>query len=118
MNRNSSSDHKLEPGVAHWLFQRISAVILIPLTYPLIVFLNSYMHSPYEATLAWIKTPANLIYMIIWLLAVFYHAAAGLQVVIEDYVGNRSVQGMLIKITKGGFWVLAVAALVFLYRIS
>ena len=117
MNRASSSGKNIS-GTSHWLLQRISAVILIPLTYPLIVFLNSYTHAPFQDTLAWIKTPANLIYMIIWLLAVFYHAAAGLQVVLEDYVGNRALQSILIKVTQASFSVLAVAALIFLYQLS
>jgi succinate dehydrogenase / fumarate reductase, membrane anchor subunit len=101
----------------HWLMQRITAVILIPLSLPLIVFLDLCMNAPYQQTVAWLHSPLNRLCMGIWLLTAFYHAAMGLQVVIEDYIGKPGLQVMLIKTINAGFLLLAVTALFFMFRI-
>jgi succinate dehydrogenase / fumarate reductase, membrane anchor subunit len=112
MNKSTSS------GVSHWLMQRITAVLLIPLTYPLIAFLSHYRSATYGQTLDWLQSPINLVYFAIWVFAVFYHAAMGLQVIIEDYVGNRPLQALLIKAVNGAMLVLGLLSLLMIYRIS
>jgi succinate dehydrogenase / fumarate reductase, membrane anchor subunit len=119
MNKSSQLDAtNLTSGVSHWLIQRGSAILLIPLTYPLIKFLSVYVNGTYEQTLAWIQSTTNLVYLTLWFLTVFYHAALGLQVVIEDYVGNRGLQGLLIKLINWGFLGLGLITLIFIYRVS
>jgi succinate dehydrogenase / fumarate reductase, membrane anchor subunit len=101
----------------HWLMQRITAIILIPSTFRLLVFLNLCMTAPYQETVAWLKSPLNTICIEVWLLAVFYHSAMGLQVVVEDYVANQERQVKLIKAINLSFLFLAIAALFFIFRI-
>lgn len=101
----------------HWLMQRITAVVIIPLTYQLIVFLGLCMTAPYAQTLAWLKSPWHTLSIELWLLAACYHAALGLQVVIEDYIANESAQSLLIKVSNLIFLFLAVAALYYIFRI-
>jgi succinate dehydrogenase / fumarate reductase, membrane anchor subunit len=101
----------------HWLMQRVSAIILVPLSLPLLVFLDHCMNAPYQQTVSWLHSPLNRLCIGIWLLAVFYHAAMGLQVIIEDYVAKEGLQVMLIKTINAGFLLLAVAALFFMFRI-
>jgi len=46
-----------------------------------------------HATLvAWIQQPAVAVAMILLILATFYHAQLGLQIVIEDYVSTHSTR--------------------------
>lgn len=104
-------------ATAHWLMQRITAVILIPLSYWLIVFLDLCMNAPYQQALVWLQSPLNRLCIGVWVLAVFYHAAMGLQVVIEDYVANQEIQATLIKAINLSFLFLAVTALFFMFRI-
>ncbi len=101
----------------HWLMQRISAIILIPLSFRFMVFLNLCMNAPYQETLDWLKLPLNMLTMIAWLLAVFYHAAIGLQVVVEDYVANQPLQAKLVKGINLSFIALTIIGLAFLIRI-
>jgi succinate dehydrogenase / fumarate reductase, membrane anchor subunit len=101
----------------HWLMQRVTAVILIPLSFQLIVFLDHCINSPYQQTVDWLKSPFNTICIEVWLLVVFYHAAIGLQVVIEDYVANQGLQGILIKAINLSFLFLTVMALFFIFRL-
>lgn len=102
----------------HWLMQRITAIILIPLSFKLIVFLDICMNAPYQETLIWLGSSLNTWSIVIWLIAVFHHAASGLQVVIEDYIANQELQAKLIKGINLGFLFLAVVALFFMFRIA
>jgi succinate dehydrogenase / fumarate reductase membrane anchor subunit len=101
----------------HWLMQRVTAVVLIPLTYQLVVFLNLCITAPYDQTLAWLKSPWHTLGIELWMLLTCYHAALGLQVVIEDYIANKSMQLKLINAINLVFLFLAVAALFFIFRI-
>ncbi|CAG7857677.1 hypothetical protein MCAMS1_02594 [biofilm metagenome] len=101
----------------HWLMQRDTSVLLIPLTFQLVIFLNLCMTVTYDQTLLWLKTPWHTLCIELWILLTCYHAALGLQVVIEDYVANKSMQLMLIKAINMIFLFFAVAALFFIFRI-
>jgi len=73
-------------GVAHWWYERITAVALVPLTLWFIASLIAHSGSDYAVFVAWMKTPVVTLLMLLLLIALFYHTALGLQVVIEDYV--------------------------------
>lgn len=79
-------------GVEHWCLQRLTAVILIPLSYWLLVLLDLSINASYQQTLKWLSSPINTLAMILWVIGVCYHSALGLQVVIEDYVSTESTQ--------------------------
>jgi succinate dehydrogenase / fumarate reductase membrane anchor subunit len=73
-------------GVEHWWAQRVSAVALIPLGLWFAASLVALAGADRPAVLAWLHAPVQAILAILLLIAVFYHAALGLQVVVEDYV--------------------------------
>jgi succinate dehydrogenase / fumarate reductase, membrane anchor subunit len=102
----------------HWLLQRVTALLLIPLSFKLIAFLDLCLNAPYQETISWLGTGLNFWAIVIWLLTVFHHAASGLQVVIEDYIANQELQAKLIKGINLGFLFLAVVALFFMFRIA
>jgi succinate dehydrogenase / fumarate reductase membrane anchor subunit len=117
MNKQSTiGNNTLKSATQHWLMQRITAVILIPLSFRLIVFLDQCLNAPYQQTVTWLASPTNTVWILIWLLAVFYHAALGIQVVIEDYIANQGLQSMLIKVINLSFLFLTIAALIFMFR--
>lgn len=100
----------------HWLLQRITALLLIPLTFKLIVFLSLCTTAPYQQTVDWLKSPLNTLIMELWVLVAFYHAALGLQVVVEDYIARQPLQAALIKITNLGLLFLTVITLFFIFK--
>lgn len=100
----------------HWLMQRITAVILIPLTLSVIVFLDHCLNTPYQQTVVWLQAPLNRLCLGAWLLIACYHAAIGLQVVIEDYVAQPGLQGLMIKAVNLGLLLLAVILMFFMFR--
>jgi succinate dehydrogenase / fumarate reductase membrane anchor subunit len=73
-------------GVEQWWLQRVTAVALVPLTMWFLVSILVHMSSDYSAVVAWLRTPAVTVLMVLLLIGLFYHTALGLQVVIEDYV--------------------------------
>lgn len=103
-------------GTSHWWMQRVTAVALIPLTYWLITFLNLSLNAPYQHTVEWLAIPLNTLCIVAWVLAVFYHAALGLQVVIEDYIAAEGVKIAAVWTVNLSFLLLALAALIAVFR--
>lgn len=104
-------------GTSHWWMQRVTAVALIPLSFWLITFLDLCINAPYQQTVDWLASPFNTGCIVAWILAVFYHAALGLQVVIEDYVAAEGVKIISIWVVNLAFLFLAIAALIAVLRI-
>lgn len=104
-------------ATVHWVLQRITAVLLIPLSYWLMLLFKLALTAPYQATVTWLAAPLNAIALGAWLIIVFYHAALGLQVVIEDYVSTQNIQTWSIRVVNGVCGLLALAALAALLKI-
>jgi len=73
-------------GVQHWWAQRVSAIALIPLTVWFIASIVAQTGADYVNFVAWMRNPITDILMGLLLIALFYHAALGLQVIVEDYI--------------------------------
>ena len=76
-------------GTHHWMMQRITAIGLIPLTLYLAFALIQAMTLDYGGALEWFKSPINGAAMILFIIAAFYHANLGMQIIIEDYVASE-----------------------------
>lgn len=76
--------------------ERITAVALLPLTIWFAASLIAQSRSDHGTFLRWLGTPINTLLMILLLIALFWHAALGLQVVIEDYVHSDAKIWILI----------------------
>ena len=73
-------------GVHHFMVQRITAVALALLGIWFIWLALKMVHLDYTAAHALIAQPLNAVLMLAFVVAVFWHAQLGLQVVVEDYV--------------------------------
>ncbi len=73
-------------GFSHWWRQRITSVLLVPLLAWLAGGLALQAGADLESARAWVAFPLNATLLIVALAVLFYHAALGVQVVIEDYV--------------------------------
>ncbi len=101
--------------VQEWWHQRLTALALIPLTFWLLVFLNKALHLPYTEIRDWLASATNSLAIASWLLLVLYHAALGIQVVLEDYISTLTLRHRLIWISRGVFFVIGcigIAALI------
>ena len=73
-------------GVHHWWMQRVSAIALVPLTVWFIAAIIAQTECRLHSFRRLDGNPVTDILMGLLLIALFYHAALGLQVVVEDYV--------------------------------
>jgi succinate dehydrogenase / fumarate reductase membrane anchor subunit len=104
-------------GVEHWWMQRVSAVALVPLTLWFVASIIAHTGSDYATFIAWLRTPFVTIFMILLLIALFYHTALGLQVMIDDYVHSGAKFAALVAVRLGCV-ALAVAGIVATLRIA
>lgn len=77
-------------GMHHWWIQRVTAVALIPLSLYWLFSLKEITNPDLAGFKQWISLPQNAITGILFVIASFYHAALGMQVVIEDYVHGKA----------------------------
>ena len=73
-------------GVVHWKLQRISAIAMIPLVIWFVSSLTFSLINSYDQSVAWLQNPLNATGLVLLFGTLYFHAASGLQVVIEDYV--------------------------------
>ena len=105
-------------GVHHWLAERISGAVLIPFTLWVVWSVLQMRSASYDDFLMWFQNPVNAIAMLIFLLLSFYHGAAGLQVVIEDYSSSHAKKLMLIVLTKIVFGIAAIASIFSILKLA
>jgi succinate dehydrogenase / fumarate reductase membrane anchor subunit len=103
-------------GTVRWWMERVSAAALIPLAYWLIKLIDLSAYAPYAQTRDWLAAPVNTIGVSAFIAAAFYHAALGLRVVIEDYVGSEGLKIVLVWLVNLGFAMLALTALLAVFR--
>lgn len=73
-------------GARHWWAQRLTAIALVPLTFWLVYSIVCMTTLDYIAAIGWLQSPITSTLLILFVIALFYHAQLGMQVVIEDYV--------------------------------
>lgn len=79
-------------GTHHWWMQRVTAVALVPLTLWIVFTVAALSDKDYATTLTYFSSPFSAAMFSLFIFTSFYHAALGLQVVIEDYVHNEGVK--------------------------
>ena len=101
-------------GVSHWWMQRLTALALIPLGIWFVASVVALAGADHAAITQWLSAPFTLGALALTILAAFYHAALGLQVVIEDYVHSKPVKVagvILMQFAAFGFATAAIIAL-------
>lgn len=98
-------------GTGHWWMQRVTAVALIPLSLVMLNWIGMIFSVPYAEAVAWLAEPVNGACIVAWVLAVFYHAALGMQVVIEDYVSTEWLKIVSVWVLNLVFVFLGLMAL-------
>jgi len=105
-------------GVAHWWGQRLSALALIPLGLWLVVSLVCHAGADRAAIVQWLGSPFTLGALALTIIAVFYHALLGLQVVVEDYIHAKGAKFALVILLQFAAFALAAAAIVSLLVVA
>lgn len=73
-------------GVQHWWVQRLTAVALALLTPWFLCFVVGHLGADQASMRAAIAQPMNASLLLVFVVALLWHAQLGLQMVVEDYV--------------------------------
>jgi succinate dehydrogenase / fumarate reductase membrane anchor subunit len=73
-------------GTGHWWLQRLTASALLLLTPWFVWLLLGLVGADHFSTRMTLAQPLNATLLLAYVLALFWHAQLGLQVVVEDYV--------------------------------
>ncbi len=104
-------------GSHHWWGQRVTAVALIPLTLWFGIAIVMVPGADYQTIVDWISSPWNTVLLISAVIAAFYHAMMGIQVIIEDYVHTEWMKIAGVLATKLILVFYALTALYATFRI-
>ena len=105
-----------EKGTSHWRWQRISALLLIPLSLWLIVSFSNVVYSGYDQSLEWVTTPFDGSLFGLTIVMLLFHGHLGIVVIIDDYVHGswrkRAIHvSALLNAFTGLFAISAIVAL-------
>lgn len=98
-------------GVEHWWLQRLTAVALVPLTLWFVIAIIRFAGADIDTVRDWVGSPLPAILLVLLLIAIFWHASLGLQVVIEDYVHAEFAKLGLLIVVRLACFALAVAGI-------
>jgi succinate dehydrogenase / fumarate reductase membrane anchor subunit len=105
-------------GVEHWWMQRLTAIALVPLALWFVASVIALAGADHVAVIEWLSGPLAAILMLLLIGATFYHAALGLQVVIEDYIHGEGAKFAALVLNKFICFALAVAGIFAVLKIA
>lgn len=104
-------------GHHHWIMQRITAVILaFSVFWVLCISAGASSKSMIEIV-EMLKCPCNIVPLMIFVIAGFYHGALGMQVIFEDYISckyGRIIMTIFVKLFTFVTIIASLSALTYL----
>ena len=94
-------------GTHHFIVQRITALALIPLSIWVVWLALALMHADFAQARAILHHPFAAVWLAAFVIAAFWHAQLGMQVVIEDYIHDEKLK--LVSIMANNFFSITVA---------
>ena len=113
--RGAGSAHS---GSAVWAFERITSVVLVPLSLWFVYVALRLSHADYATTRAFIASPAHAVLLLALIGAMFWHLAMGLSVVVEDYVRGHLCKFFYLLAIRAGSVLLALLAALSVLKIA
>jgi succinate dehydrogenase / fumarate reductase membrane anchor subunit len=99
-------------GIGHWKAQRLTALANAVLVLWFVFSAMALAGAGYDEVCAWLASPLAATLMILLIISVFYHAALGLQVIVEDYVHHPGIRIAALVLIRLLLFALAVACIV------
>ena len=104
--------HPRESGYGHWRWQRISAVITLILMVYFTYLMASLGPLNYIEAHSFVATPHRGIALGLLMIIGLFHAALGVQMIIEDYVPLASGRLMLVMVARMVFIMASLVGIV------
>ena len=75
-----------------WIIQRITAILLIPLSFWFIYHCLSFASMNYTQLFLFFKSIINSLLFLIMMISMLIHAKLGCETIVEDYVTSKSLK--------------------------
>lgn len=104
-------------GTHHWIMQRATAIANIPLVIWFVYSVVTMVGKNAAQAAAFFDSGVNAALMALLILSSFYHAALGLQIVVEDYVQGKAKKILTLFAIKGGLLALGVITILAIVKL-
>ncbi|MGI9213791.1 MAG: succinate dehydrogenase, hydrophobic membrane anchor protein [Methylococcaceae bacterium] len=105
-------------GTATWLWERVTALLLIPLVLWLGFVLVKWPGMDTNTVRYWIADPFHAVLLTITIVLTVVHAQMGLHTVLEDYVHSTGLRFSLLLLIRSGFVLLGLCSIMAIWPVS
>ena len=102
----------------HWITQKISALILLPLLCWFLFIFKDFINKDYSSQILWMKNFSNSSLLTLFIIIALFHLRLGLTVVIEDYIHNLKSKNFLLSLITILCLLFSVFTVIVIYMIS
>src|SRR5690554_5048383 len=99
-------------GTHHWWLQRVTALALVPLLLWFVISVIGMLGADHRSMVDWVSNPVTAALLSLLIIATFYHAVLGLQVVIEVYMHDRVARMAVLLLVQGLGFLLATVGVI------
>ncbi len=120
ITKKQKAESQKESNLAlnHWILQKISALVLIPLVCWFLFTFKDFLYKDYSSKIIWFKNYTNSFLLSMFLLTAIFHLRLGLTVVIEDYIHNLKTKKLLLSFIEILCLFLAVVIVIVILILS
>ena len=111
MSHSPARIHR-ETGYGHWRWQRISAVVTLTLMVYFTYLMASLGPLTYLEARSFVATPHHGIALGVLVIVGLFHAALGVQMIIEDYIPLANGRLVLVMVARTVFFVASSVGIV------
>ena len=105
-------------GAGEWTAERLSSLILVPLTLWGLWSGSTMSGAGYDAALDWFRAPVNAVLLAVTLLVSIWHMQMGLKVIVDDYIHKPGSRTAILGLIGLLCVLLAAAGVFFIVRLA
>jgi succinate dehydrogenase / fumarate reductase membrane anchor subunit len=105
-------------GASHWWGQRLSAIVLAPLTLWFVFSALGLVGADHSAFVIWLSFPVNTLLMALIVVTLFYHSQQGMKVIVEDYIQNVAVKLTILMMLKVLAYIGVISSLLAIFFVA
>ena len=105
-------------GAGEWSAERLSSLILVPLTLWGLWSGFTLSGAGYDAALDWFRSPVNAVLLALTLVVSVWHMQMGLKVIVDDYIHKPGSRSALLGLIGLLCVLIAAAGVFFIVRLA
>jgi len=106
-----SNSHTGTESTNHWINQRVTSVLLLPLTIFFVFIFIRAIDKTFVEVLVIFQHPFNNLVALLFLLISVWHYRQGIEVVIEDYIHDIRIRNLTLRAFGIICWFLSIVIL-------